>query len=157
MAEAVSGQPSGPDIAAVPDGVKLQGAGPDFNPDERQRLLELRLWLVRRSRERLAGTAPGRADPFPETILPRGAGRVGRFPETTLPQPPGTDPRLAREFSYGENGQYRGVPKLHIGRGPDGRVYHRYVFSDSGPNRLDNAAPGRGPASISIFIPALPR
>lgn len=108
--------------------VTAQEAGAaEFSMDQQARLQELKQWLNQRNSQR------GK----PPSVAGRARGMVRLPPPVTLDEAS----RPIREFTYGENGQYRGVPKLHIGRGPDGRIYHRYVFSDAETQRVEPNAP----------------
>jgi hypothetical protein len=97
-------------------------SGPAFTEDEQRRLRELRQWLLRRHMERK------RNEPGGIEALKEAAASDLRAPAN----------RPARRFP---DGQHRETPMLHIGRGPDGRIHHRYVFSASGPDESRPASP----------------
>jgi len=107
-------------------------AKPAFSADEQRRLLELRAWLARRRMGRKLDQ-PGSLNAIRESSLGE------RYPRQLLNGP-------SRSWSGVRNGEIgrfvQRNPTLHIGRGPDGRIYHRYVFGDSGPDQVQSAAPG---------------
>lgn len=111
-----------PEIQApkVPD-----KASPVFSEDEQKRIQELRRWLLRRQQERKL-QEPGPLDALKQARV-AGPG----FPDLAAADPA---PRP------------KGNPVLHIGRGPDGRIHHRYIFNESGPDQLQSAVPEYSPA-----------
>ncbi len=94
--------------------------GPAFTEDEQRRIRELRQWLMRRQLERKL-KEPGGVEGLKET----------KALDLTIPDMANRDSL----FRYGAAGQSGGNPILHIGRGPDGRIHHRLVFSDSSPEQ----------------------
>jgi hypothetical protein len=109
-------------------------AGPGFTGEERRRIQELRQWLAQRHQQRKPGTG-GAARGLP----PVSPVREARALDLTAPD-------LSSQNAPFRSGATRGSPVLHIGRGPDGRIHHRYVFSDSGPDRVQSLAPGAAPS-----------
>jgi hypothetical protein len=90
---------------------------PGFSGDQLQRLRTLRAWLERRKEERQSGGAidPDRKPPRELTV----------YSDRQLLTPLGQ--RYALGFQKNRrNGE---LPTLRIGRGADGRIHHRYVFS----------------------------
>jgi hypothetical protein len=91
---------------------------PGFSSDQMQRLRELRAWLQARKLQRLSGgiEAP---EPRPKRQV---AISDGRQLLTPLGQ------RYAQGFQ--KYPPRRETPILRIGRGPDGRIQHHYVFPE---------------------------
>lgn len=90
---------------------------PGFSGDQLQRLRTLRAWLERRKEERQSGGVidPDRKPPRELTV----------YSDRQLLTPLGQ--RYALGFQKNRrNGE---LPTLRIGRGADGRIHHRYVFS----------------------------
>ena len=95
-----------------------------FTGEELRRLAELRAWLAERRQAREQGGAAYAASP--ELLTPLGRRYAGASP--------------SREAN-------RRTPILHIGRGPDGRIHHRYVFGDSDDAAPANPRPADAPDS----------
>lgn len=116
-----------PEIQApkVPD-----KASPVFSEDEQKRIQELRRWLLRRQQERKL-QEPGKLDALKQAKAPL---------DLTIPDMS----HAGNEFTAAR--EPKGNPVLHIGRGPDGRIHHRYIFNESGPDPLQSAAPEYSPA-----------
>ncbi|SMF93618.1 hypothetical protein SAMN02949497_0905 [Methylomagnum ishizawai] len=93
-------------------------ASPVFSEDEQKRLQELRRWLLLRQQERKL-QEPGKLDAL----------KQARAADLADPAP-----------------RPKSNPVLHIGRGPDGRIHHRYIFNESGPDQLQSAVPEYSPA-----------
>lgn len=90
---------------------------PGFSGDQLQRLRALRTWLERRKEERQSGGVidPDRKPPRELTV----------YSDRQLLTPLGQ--RYALGFQKNRrNGE---LPILHIGRGADGRIRHRYILS----------------------------
>jgi hypothetical protein len=96
--------------------------GPAFTEDEQKRIQALRQWLLQRQLDRQRNEPAG----------------IEALKEAAASDPRGLAHHLARGFSGGQR-QENSVPR--IGRGPDGRVHHRYVFNASGPDELQPASP----------------
>lgn len=95
---------------------------PGFSGDQLQRLRALRAWLERRKEERLDG---GIIEP--RLKAPR---QITAHSDRQLLTPLGQ--RYALGFQKNRrNGVDGEPPTLHIGRGSDGRIRHRYVFRDA--------------------------
>jgi hypothetical protein len=106
---------------------------PGFTGEELRRLNELRAWLAQRRVERgqddgvdPSGSPGGPADDADRQLLTP----LGRRYAKALP-------------SRGSGSQ---PPILRIGRGPDGRIHHRYVFVDPNAAALANRRSGDAPA-----------
>lgn len=94
---------------------------PGFSGDQRQRLQQLRAWLERRKTERQSGGVidPDRVKPQRELTV---------YSDRELLTPLGKRYALGFEKNR-RNEPYDGRSRtLHIGRGADGRIHHRYVF-----------------------------
>jgi hypothetical protein len=103
---------------AAPDNI-----GPAFTEDEQRRLRELRQWLLQRHLERKRNE-PGGIEALKEAAT------------SDLLRPSAS--RSLRGLSDAPS---RGAPTLRIGRGPDGRIHHRYVFNSSRPDDLRSVSP----------------
>jgi hypothetical protein len=99
-----------------------------FTGEELRRLGELRAWLAQRRLERGDVIESGR--------------NLAEYPGRQLLTPLGQ--RFALGFRNRRDGLNRENPVLRIGRGPDGRIRHRYVFGDT----EREGAPPESPYSI---------
>ncbi len=107
---------------------------PGFTDEELRRLSELRAWLAQRRREQDSGADAGR-------FAPDVADAADRRLLTPLGQ------RYAKSFRSPGSGSSRKAPTL-IGRGPDGRIHHRYVFSGSEEDKAGPASPYSNDSSL---------
>lgn len=91
---------------------------PGFSSDQMQRLRELRAWLQARKLQRLNG---GVAQP---EVRPRRQAVIDDERQLLTP--------LGQRYALGfeKYRPRRETPILRIGRGPDGRIHHQYVFPD---------------------------
>lgn len=88
-----------------------------FSGEQQLRLRELRAWLAQRKLQRGDGTLSR-----PERLRPN----LAMYPERQLLTP------LGQRYALGfRNRGSSNSPTLHIGRGADGRIYHRIVFAGS--------------------------
>ena len=109
-------------------------SAPGFTDEELRRLGELRIWLAQRKREQDGGADPkrfsqGMADAADQQLL------------TPLGQ------RYAKSFRSRGSGPNRKIPTLSIGRGPDGRIHHRYIFGGSEESEAGPTSPYYGYSS----------
>ncbi len=101
---------------------------PGFTIDEQRRLQDLKLWLHQRKLQRKLHE-PGNLDGL-------------KSAKADKPRPP-LVLSLGDDFRYSDPAALsQGSPVLHIGRGRDGRIHHRYVFNDSGPDQAQSPPPG---------------
>lgn len=120
----------GSESPGTPEAAPPSKTSPVFSEDEQRRIRELRQWLLRRQQERKLGE-PGGVDALKEAKAPL---------DLSIPDMS----RAGGEFGVAPP---KGKPVLHIGRGPDGRVHHRYIFSEEGPDQLQSAAPEYTPSN----------
>ncbi|CAL1239306.1 hypothetical protein [Candidatus Methylocalor cossyra] len=114
------------------------GEEPEFTAAQLRQLAALRAWLVERKRQRVqefarAGESTAREDPLSEA-------------ERQVLTPLGQRYALGFHSRPSAAGPY---PLLRIGRGTDGRIYHRYVFERpipqaTGSSPLAAGAPAEG-------------
>lgn len=97
--------------------------GPVFSAEQLRRLGELRAWLARRRLERERNPLI-----IPE---PNRARSMTVNTDRQLLTPLGQRYSLGFQNRQNEANPSQGNPVLHIGRGPDGRIHHRYVFNDA--------------------------
>ncbi|MGZ8216404.1 hypothetical protein [Methylomagnum sp.] len=101
-------------------------AGPAFNAEQLRRLGELRAWLARRRVQRDRS--------LPLTPELNRARNMTVYSDRQLLTPLGQRYAVGFQSRRNEPGSppmNQGNPVLHIGRGADGRIHHRYVFSDA--------------------------
>ncbi len=117
---------------------------PGFTHDEQRRLQGLKLWLQQRKLQRKLHE-PGNLDGL-------------KSAKADKPRPP-LVLSLGDDFRYSDPAALsQGSPVLHIGRSRDGRIHHRYVFNENGP---DQATPSPPPGFYSLPVrrnpPTTPR
>lgn len=97
--------------------------GPAFSAEQLHRLGELRAWLARRrlERERNPLIVP----------TPTRARSMTVYTDRQLLTPLGQRYAVGFQNRRDEAAPSQGNPVLHIGRGPDGRIHHSYIFTDA--------------------------
>jgi len=112
---------------AVPN--RSTQASSPASPNKAGELGEMRDWLNRRNAERKQLGLPG-ADMLKSHIATyhpkKHAGRHAKIEEPAPVSEPVPE---------------RGIPVLHLGRGPDGRIHVRYIVKEDGPDQLQVQSP----------------
>lgn len=96
-------------------------------------LAQMREWLGQRNLERKQLGLPGA-----DITLKKHFASARPRPHAE-PKPPAV--AAAPEYRAEPAPPSRGTPVLHIGRGPDGRIHHRLVIKDEGPDQLQVFTP----------------
>jgi hypothetical protein len=101
---------------------------------------EMRAWLGQRNIERKQLGLPGADITLKKHFGPARTRPLA--PHSAAPKPL----ELAPAELQAQIPAHQGTPVLHIGRGPDGRIHHRLVFKEDGPDQLQVFVPsGYGP------------